>query len=153
MTTETNEIIRCPMCGAKNRVRPEQRVQTPVCGRCRTPLPTSRGSAAAASPIEVTDATFADRVERSAVPVLVDLWAPWCGPCRMLAPALEQVAREFAGRAIVAKLNVDDNPRTAARFNASSIPLLIVVKHGREVDRLVGLAPAAEIGRRLSAHL
>lgn len=149
-TTASEEIVRCPMCGAKNRVTAEQRAKTPVCGRCKTPLSVA---AVADRPIDVTDATFADVVERSPVPVLVDLWAPWCGPCRMLAPAIEQVARQFAGRARVAKLNTDSNQRTAARFKADAIPLMLILKDGREVDRLVGLAPAAEIARRLEAQL
>ena len=147
----TEQIVRCLMCGAKNRVTSDQRDRTPVCGRCKTPLALSQ--AAPQKPVDVTDDTFADVVERSPVPVLVDLWAPWCGPCRMLAPAIEQVARQFAGRAVVAKLNTDENQQTAARFRADAIPLMLIFKDGREVDRLVGLAPAAEIARRLEAQL
>ena len=100
-------------------------------------------------PVTVTDATFSDEVERSPVPVLLDLWAPWCGPCRMIAPVLESLASEWAGRVRIAKLNVDENPATASRFNARSIPLLVVIKDGREVDRIVGVQPRAEIERRL----
>ena len=151
-TSETEQIVRCPMCGAKNRVTAEQRARKPVCGRCKTPLSIA-AAAAADKPVTVTDATFADVVERSPVPVLVDLWAPWCGPCRMLAPAIEQVAKQFAGRALVVKLNTDENQRTAARFKADAIPLMLILKDGREVDRLVGLAPATEIARRLQAHV
>jgi len=88
-------------------------------------------------------------VERSPLPVLVDAWAPWCGPCHMIAPVIEQLATELAGRVRVVKLNVDDNPRTAARFNLRSIPTLLVLKDGREVDRLVGVQPKQEIARRL----
>jgi thioredoxin 2 len=139
------QLIRCPSCGATNRVPPEKINQglVPVCGRCKTPLP------AAAWPVSVTDATFADEVERSPLPVLLDLWAPWCGPCRMIAPVIEQLASEMAGKVRFAKLNVDENPATAARFHVGSIPTLLVLKGGREIDRLVGVQPKEEIARRL----
>jgi thioredoxin 2 len=139
------QLIRCPSCGAINRV-PQEKIQqglSPVCGRCKTPLATD------SKPVTVTDATFAAEVERSPLPVLLDLWAPWCGPCRMLAPAIDELASEMAGRVRFAKLNVDENPATAARFNVESIPTLLVLKEGREVDRIVGLRPKAEIARRL----
>ena len=137
-------MIACPACGATNRV-PVDRVSqglAPVCGKCRAPLPVGK-------PQPVTDASFAQDVERSPVPVLVDAWAPWCGPCHMIAPVIDQLAAELAGRVRVVKLNVDDNPRTAARFDLRSIPTLLVLKDGREVDRLVGVQPKQEIARRL----
>ncbi len=142
------ELIRCPCCGATNRVSQEAKEKiagglAPVCGRCKTPLSSDN------RPISVTDATFAEEVERSPVPVLLDLWAPWCGPCRMIAPVLESLASEWAGRVRIAKLNVDENPATATRFNARSIPLLVVIKDGREVDRIIGVQPRGEIERRL----
>jgi thioredoxin len=104
---------------------------------------------AAATPLTVTDATFAAEVERSPVPVLVDAWAPWCGPCRAIAPAIEQLAAELAGRIRVAKLNVDENPATAGRFDVRSIPTMLVMVGGREVDRIVGAQPKAAIKERL----
>src|SRR4051812_33085945 len=109
----TAQIMVCPNCGAKNRVDPlrTQQGEAPMCGRCKKPL--LDGGA----PMEVSDDTFAREVENSPVPVLVDMWAPWCGPCRMLAPTIDQVAKEMAGRVKVAKLNVDENPQTAGRFN------------------------------------
>jgi thioredoxin 2 len=142
------QLIRCPSCGATNRVSQEAKEKiegglAPVCGRCKTPLSSDN------RPVSVTDATFAEEVERSPVPVLLDLWAPWCGPCRMIAPVLESLASEWAGRVRIAKLNVDENPATASRFNARSIPLLVVIKDGREVDRIVGVQPMGEIERRL----
>jgi thioredoxin len=138
-------MVRCPSCGAVNRV-PMDRVgagRKAVCGRCKTDLPTD------AAPFTVTDATFATEVERSTLPVLLDLWAPWCGPCRMVAPALEALAVEYAGRVRVGKLNVDDNPETANRFGVRSIPTLLLFKDGREADRIVGVQSKAAIAARL----
>jgi thioredoxin len=100
-------------------------------------------------PLVVTDATFVADVERSPLPVLVDLWAPWCGPCRLMAPVLEELAGVMAGGLRVAKLNVDENPATAARFGVSSIPTLLLLKAGREIDRIVGAQPKPEIARRV----
>lgn len=139
------QLVECPSCGATNRV-PRDKVESglrPVCGRCKTPLP------AGARPVAVTDATFAAEVERSPLPVLLDLWAPWCGPCRMIAPIIDGLAAEMGGRVRFAKLNVDESPQTAARFRASSIPLLVVLEGGREVDRMVGVHHREEIKRRL----
>ena len=139
------QLIRCPSCGATNRVPLEKIAQglQPVCGRCKTPLPVGN------QPVTVTDANFATEVERSPLPVLLDMWAPWCGPCRMVGPVVEELAKEMAGRVRVAKLNVDENPATAARFNVQSIPTLLVLKNGREVERIVGAQPKAAIVQRL----
>ena len=145
----TAQIITCPNCGAKNRVDPARisRGQAPVCGRCKKPL------AVDAEPIELTDDTFVKEVEDSPIPVLVDMWAAWCGPCRMIAPVVDQLAGEFAGRVKVAKLNVDESQRTASRLNISGIPALLIFKDGREVDRIVGLAPKEQIAQRLQRFL
>ena len=142
-------LIRCSSCGATNRVPPEKLSQglQPVCGRCKTPL------LAGDKPVTVTDATFSAEVERSPLPVLLDLWAPWCGPCRMVAPVIEELARDMAGRVRVAKLNVDENPATASRFHVQSIPTLLVLKGGKEMDRIVGVQPKAEIARRLERFM
>lgn len=142
-------LIPCPHCGAKNRVprdKLEQGLQ-PICGRCKNPL-VSDGA-----PIAVTDATFAAEVESSPLPVLLDAWAPWCGPCRMITPVVEQLASELAGRLKIVKLNVDENPMTASRFAIQSIPSLLLFQGGREVDRMVGVQPKSEITRRLQRVL
>ena len=138
-------MIRCPSCSAINRV-PMDRVGTgrkAICGRCKADLPTDT------APFTVSDATFAREVERSPLPVLVDMWAPWCVPCRMVAPALDALAVEYAGRVRIAKLNVDDNPETANRFGVRSIPTLLLFADGREADRIVGAQSKAAIAERL----
>ena len=163
-------IVACAKCGAKNRV--DERVtfvgKQPVCGRCGAVLqgggaadePREPGGAAAAGgggekTVTVTDANFTrEVVEASAArPVLLDCWAAWCGPCRMIAPALDELAAESGGRYRVAKLNVDENPRTAASLRVQSIPTLFVYKNGQQVERIVGAQPKHVLAARLSAHL
>lgn len=142
-------MIDCGACGAMNRV-PLDRVQAgrePVCGRCKSPL------SLRPRPLTVTDASFAEQVERSPLPVLLDVWAPWCGPCRMVAPVVEELAGELAGRLRVAQLNVDENPITASRFRIQSIPALLLFQNGREIDRIVGAQPKGEILRRIQRVL
>jgi thioredoxin 2 len=139
------QLIRCPVCGANNRV-PQDKIEKglePICGRCKSPLLTI------GKPMTLTDANFSSEVDHSPLPVLVDLWAPWCGPCRAIAPIVDELAAELAGRLRVAKLNVDENPVTAQRFDVRGIPALLVLKAGREIDRIVGVQPKSEILRRV----
>ncbi|HLF11147.1 MAG TPA: thioredoxin TrxC [Gammaproteobacteria bacterium] len=142
-------LITCPSCGAKNRV-PLQKLEQglkPVCGSCKKPLPIGN------KPLTVTDATFSAEVERSPLPVLVDAWAAWCGPCRAIAPIVEELAAELSGRVRVAKLNVDENPITAGRFALRSIPTLLIFKDGREIDRIIGAQPKLQITQQLERAL
>ena len=141
-------IVTCPACGAKNRIDETKSDRTAVCGKCRTPL-----QSAPSAPVEISDATF-DSALRSAGdrPVLVDAWAAWCGPCRMIAPTIEQLAAESSGRWVVGKLDVDRNPATAQRYGISSIPTLLIFKRGQLVEQLVGLQPKQAIVSRLESH-
>jgi thioredoxin len=141
----------CPQCGAKNRVDERASVdKQPICGRCGTQLPHASGTTDG-KPQIVTDATFANDVvaASSSRPVLVDAWAEWCGPCRMLAPVLDQLAAESGGRYKIAKLNVDENPRTSQQFGIRSIPTLLIFRDGKLVDQIVGVVPKQTIAARL----
>lgn len=141
-TSQAPSIVRCPNCGKANRVKPTAH-GTPRCGSCRQALPWL---------VDATASTF-DQEIASSVPVVVDLWAPWCGPCRMMAPALEQLARHRAGRLKVVKLNVDDHPTVAARFAVQGIPLLVLMRDGREVARQAGAAPLPHLERWIDSAL
>jgi thioredoxin 2 len=124
-------VVQCQVCGRKNRV-PAAAPGIPRCGQCKSPLPWIT---------EAGEGTFADVVEASALPVLLDLWAPWCGPCRMVSPALERLARDMAGRIKLVKVNVDEAPNLARRFSVQGIPTLLVVVKGQEEARQTGAAP------------
>src|SRR5207245_8403822 len=114
---------------------------------CKTPL------TAQTEPLIVTDANFGAEVEHSPLPVLVDFWAAWCGPCRMVAPIITELAKELSGRVRVGKLDVDGNKMTAARFNVQSVPSMLIFKDGKETDRIVGAQSKAAILQRLGRHL
>jgi thioredoxin 1 len=103
--------------------------------------------------ITLTDATFEQEVLKSGVPVLVDFWAPWCGPCRRVAPIVEELAAENGGKIKIGKLDVDDNPGVAGDYGVMSIPTLIIYKNGEEAERLVGALPKSELQARINAHL
>ena len=135
-------IITCPSCSAKNRVRATPQ-GIPRCSVCHTDLPW----------LVEADAGGFDEEITASVPVLVDFWAPWCGPCRHVSPVVEQMGREFAGRLKVVKLNTDEAPAVSARYGIQGIPLLVVIKDGSEVDRLVGAVPAQPLREMLQRHV
>lgn len=151
-------IVTCPRCAAKNRVDESAAAAAqPVCGRCGTKLEANAGSdtdsRSVTLPLTITDASFErDVLQASARLVLLDCWAEWCGPCRMIEPVIKQLAAESAGRYITAKLNVDQNPRTASQLGIQSIPALLIFKDGRLVDRMIGVQPKQAIAARLAAH-
>jgi thioredoxin 2 len=126
------DVVRCENCGRRNRV-PAAATGTPRCGDCHKPLPWI---------VDAGDEDFAELAEQASVPVLVDLWAPWCGPCRMVSPALAQLAGEMAGQLKLVKVNVDEAPKLQQRYGVQAIPTLMVLRHGQVLARQAGAAPA-----------
>ena len=141
--TTTTSVVQCGQCGKRNRL-PAAASGTPVCGNCKSPLPWI---------VDAGDDTWAEVVEQSPIPALVDLWAPWCGPCRMVTPALEKVARDLAGRIKLVKVNVDTAPQTSQRFSVQAVPTLLLLSDGTFVARQSGAAPADVLRSWVDSHL
>jgi thioredoxin 2 len=140
--TASSTILTCPSCATKNRVRPTAQ-GVPRCSACQTLLPW----------IVETDAGGFEQEIAASVPVLVDFWAPWCGPCHRVSPVVEQMGREYAGHLKIVKLNIDEAQPIAARYDVQGIPLLVVIKDGGEVDRLVGAVPPPALRSMLERHV
>ena len=128
-------VVTCPHCGHRNRVAAAAS-GIPRCGHCHQPLPWIA---------DAGDDTFGEVADAASLPVVVDLWAPWCGPCRLVSPALEQVATDLAGRIKLVKVNVDISPKLQQRFAVQAIPTLLVLRHGRVTARRAGAAPAVDL--------
>ena len=137
---EKGILVSCPSCGQRNRLQYPTLAKEAQCGNCKTRL------SHPAETIHVgSDAAFENLVSQSKLPVLVDFWAEWCGPCKMVAPELEKVAAQAAGRILVAKVNTEEFQQTAARFSIASIPTMTLMRDGHEVNRISGARPARDI--------
>ncbi|MBU4053972.1 MAG: thioredoxin TrxC [Proteobacteria bacterium] len=143
--------FRCSSCGTKNRIPHEKAGQTAKCGKCGSAMDTS--ALLVDRTVVIEDRNFNRNILESPLPVLLDCWAPWCGPCKMIGPILEDLAMEWRGRIRIGKLNVDENPATANKFEIRSIPTLMVFDHGKRVDTLVGALPKGQIVDAMAAFL
>jgi thioredoxin 2 len=139
-------LVACPQCHSLIRVPEARAGEHPHCPRCKAQV-------LSGEPVALDGAAFAAHVERATLPVLVDFWAPWCGPCRMMAPVLDRIASQRATALRVAKLNTDEQPQLAARFGIRSIPTLILFRDGRELARQSGAVDAASLSRWLDRAL
>jgi thioredoxin 2 len=143
-------LVACPNCHVQNRIPSEKIGQKAKCGKCGVSF---EALASDVHPLTVSDASFATEVLQAPLPVLVDVWAPWCGPCRMLAPVIEELAQEFAGRLKVVKVNSDENRNVASRYQIQGIPTLLFLKNGQLVDQVVGVVPKPHLVSKIQQLL
>ena len=151
MATQDSYVVRCMNCGTKNRVPADKVEISAKCGKCGSPLNTE--DLRNAHPAAVTDGNFDTQVLKSPLPVLLDCWAPWCGPCKMVGPIMDELASEWRGRVKVCKLNVDENPIMGSKFQIRSIPTLLIFDNGRLMETLVGAVPKEQIMQTMARFL
>ena len=146
---DNNMILACLKCGTKNRVPLSRVTESPKCGKCGNLLSADILS----QPVDVSDNTFDKEVLNSALPVLVDCWAPWCGPCKAVDPRLDELAEKYKGRLKIAKVNVDENQGIGSRYSIASIPTMFLVKDGKIVDTLIGALPKEALESQIARIL
>ena len=139
-------VVACNQCGTKNRIPADKQHLGPKCGSCKTAI----SLAGAAVPVELDDATFAPFINQAAKPVMVDFFSPTCGPCRMLAPVINNLAGKFYSRVIIAKIDTSTNQMTAAKYRIRGVPTLIFFKNGQAVDKVTGAIPEDELTQKLN---
>ena len=141
-----NIVVTCNNCGTKNKIPADKQHLGPKCGSCKTAI----SLAGAAVPVELDDSNFSEFISQVSMPLMVDFFSPTCGPCRMLAPAINNLARKFYGRVIIAKIDTSLNQRTAAQYKIRGVPTLIFFKNGQLVDQLTGAMPENDLARKLN---
>jgi thioredoxin 2 len=143
--------LRCRSCGTKNRIPSDRAGQPAKCGKCGAPVNT--GVLLTERPVTVGDGSFHDLVLKSPLPVLLDCWAPWCGPCKMIGPIMEELAAKWKGKVRIGKLNVDENPQTTEKFQIRSIPTLLIFDNGKLKETLVGALPKQQISQAMAPYM
>ncbi|MBA3036296.1 MAG: thioredoxin TrxC [Desulfobacterium sp.] len=151
MSRDNIRTIRCTKCKIKNKIPLDKAGAFAKCGKCSSPLDTS--DLLNQKPVIVTDDNFGTKVLNSPIPVLLDCWAPWCGPCKMIGPVMEELAAEYCGKIRICKLNVDENPATSSRFQISSIPSMLIFDKGELKDTIVGAVPKQQITGKISTFI
>lgn len=147
MSQKDSRTIRCTKCGIKNKIPLDKAGAFAKCGKCSSPLDTS--DLLNKKPVIVTDDNFGTKVLKSPIPVLLDCWATWCGPCKMIGPVMDEIAAEYFGKIRVCKLNVDENPATSSGFKISSIPTMLIFDNGKLKDTIIGAVPKQQIAGKI----
>jgi thioredoxin 2 len=148
---KSNYLFRCSECGTRNKIPMEKIGVRAACGKCKAIMNTAE--LLEDKPVIVTDGNFHDKVEKSPLPVLLDCWAPWCGPCKMMGPVFDELAREWKGRVRVCKINIDENQVIAGRFQVMSIPTILVFDRGIQKDSMIGAVPKQQIITKMASYL